>query len=146
MPFRTICARLVSPLFALCLTLASISALAQTGGQGAITGTVTDSTGALIPGASVVAVNVATGVSTTRITSSDGLYNISPLLPGTYTLTITAKGFNAFKQQNLVVDALSTLGFNAALKIGSENDTITVTDAPPQLDTTSASLGGVIEN
>jgi hypothetical protein len=119
---------------------------AQTGGQGAITGVVTDPTGAVIPKATIVALNVATGVQTERTSSSDGVYNISPLLPGTYTVTVTSAGFSTYKQQNLVVDALSTLGLNVTLKTGAQNETITVSDAPPVLETTNASLGGVIEN
>src|ERR1035437_3209497 len=122
------------------------SALAQSGGSGAISGTITDPTGALIGKATVSALNVATGVETKRTASSDGLYNISPLIPGTYTLTVSATGFSSFKQENLVVDALNNLGLNVTLKTGSMNETVTVTDAPPVLESTNATLGGVIEN
>lgn len=117
---------------------------AQSGGS--MSGTVTDSSGALVPKATVVALNVATGVETQRSTSSDGLYSISPLIAGTYTLTVSANGFSTFKQENLTVDALSNLGFNVTLKTGSASETITVTDLPPMIDTTSPTLGGVIEN
>src|SRR5215831_3420709 len=82
-------------------------ARAQTGGEGAISGTVTDSTGAVVPLATVIAVNNGTGVETKRVSSSDGLYNLSPLTPGTYTVTVTANGFRTFKQENLVVNALN---------------------------------------
>jgi hypothetical protein len=107
---------------------------------------VTDSTGAVVPHAAVIAVNNGTGVETKRASSSDGLYNISPLIPGTYTVTVTANGFNTFKQENLVVNALNNLGVNISLKAGSVNETVTVTDAPPALETTNATLGGTIEN
>ena len=146
MSFRTTLNRLALLLLTLCIALMPGTAFAQAGGQGAISGTVTDITGAVVPDATVTALNVDTGVATTRPSSSSGLYNIAPLLPGTYTITITAKGFNSFKQENLTVNALTTLGFNAALKIGSESETITVSAAPPSLDTTSATLGGTIEN
>jgi hypothetical protein len=119
---------------------------AQTGGQGAISGTVTDSMGALIGKATVVAQNVATGVETKRTASADGLYNLSPLIPGTYIITVTANGFSTYRQENLTVDAMSTLGLNVELRLGSESQTITVTEAPPALDTTSPTLGGVIES
>ncbi len=121
-------------------------AMAQTGGQGAIQGTVKDATGAIVPNAKVAARNVATDVETTRPTSSDGLYNIGPLLPGTYTVTVTANGFATFKQENVTVDAMNTLGLNVTLKTGSVSETVTVSSAPPALDTTNAALGGVIEN
>ncbi len=138
--------RLAAILLAISAVLVPAFLAAQTGGNGAITGTVTDSSGALVPGAMVTALNVATGISTARPASSSGLYNISPLIPGTYTVTVTANGFTTFKQENLSVDALSTLGLNITLKVGSENETVTVSAAPPALDTTSATLGGTIQN
>ena len=85
--------------------VAPLATFAQVGGNGAISGTVTDTTGALVPGATVVARNTATGVETLRTASSDGLYNISPLTPGTYTLTVSAAGFATFKQESLIVNA-----------------------------------------
>ena len=133
-------------LFAFSFALPATSAIAQTGGQGAIQGTVTDVTGAVIPDVSVTATNKDSGVATTRPTSSAGLYEISPLIPGTYTVTVTAKGFQTFQQQNLVVDALKVTGLNITLTIGGTDQTVTVTEAPPALNTTSATLGGVIEN
>ena len=126
--------------------LSPAPAIAQTGGQGAVQGTITDSTGAIVPNATVDAKNQASAVDTIRPTSSAGVYEINPLIPGTYTITITAPGFQTFKQQNLVVDALKVTGFNATLTVGSTNETVTVTDAPPALETTNATLGGVIEN
>src|SRR6201994_18396 len=128
------------------LLLPVVNASGQTGGQGAISGTVTDATGALLPNATVAARNNGTGIETKRTASSDGLYNISPLIPGTYTVTVTADGFTTFKQENLVVDALSNVGLNVSLKAGSQNETVTVTDTPPALDTTNAALGGTIDN
>ena len=68
-------------------------AMAQTGGQGAIEGTVTDATGAVVPNATVTATNQASGVTTSRPTSSSGLYTINPVIPGTYTVSVTASGF-----------------------------------------------------
>jgi Carboxypeptidase regulatory-like domain len=129
-----------------CVGLMLPVAIAQTGGQGAISGTVTDSTGALVPKASVIARNVGTGVETKSTTSSDGLYNIAPLIPGTYTLTVTASGFRAFQQENLTVYALNSLGVNITMQTGAQTETVTVTSAPPALETTNATLGGTIDN
>jgi hypothetical protein len=126
--------------------LPGTAVLSQTGGEGAIQGTVTDQSGALVGNATVTATNAATGVSTTRTTTSDGLYEISPILPGTYVITVTAQGFRTFKQENLVINAMKVTGFNASLSIGSATQEVTVTAAPPALDTTNATLGGVIEN
>ncbi|HEX7157431.1 MAG TPA: carboxypeptidase regulatory-like domain-containing protein, partial [Edaphobacter sp.] len=120
--------------------------LAQTGGDGAISGTVMDTTGAVVPGAVVIARNVGTGVETKRVSSSDGLYNIAPLIPGNYTLIVTAQGFATFQQENLTVYALNNLGVNVALKTGTQSETVTITSAPPMLETTNPTLGGTIDN
>jgi hypothetical protein len=129
---------------ALCLCLATASALAQTAGDGAITGTVKDSTGAVVPNASVTAKNDATGVVTQRTTSGGGIYEISPLIIGTYTVTVSAKGFQSFVQQKILLNENQTFGLNATLTIGSTDQSVTVTEAPPQLDTANAVLGGTI--
>ena len=121
-------------------------AMAQTAGEGTIQGTVKDGTGALIAGATVTATNTANNVSTTRTSSSDGLYTIAPLPPGNYTVTVVAKGFKTYKQENLDVVGLGVLDFSPALAIGTESDTVTVEAAPPVLDTDSAILGTVMEN
>jgi hypothetical protein len=120
--------------------------IAQTAGGGNIQGTVTDQIGAVVPNVTVTATNVATGVETSRPTSEDGLFNIAPLIPGTYTVTATAKGFETFKQENMDVQAMHNTGLNISLKIGSESTQVTVSTAPPQLDTTNATLGGTIES
>jgi hypothetical protein len=118
----------------------------QTGGEGAIAGTVTDNTGAAIPNATITATNVATNISATRTSSGTGTYSISPLLPGTYSVQVTAKGFKTLKQENLDVVALGSLGFNPVLTIGEATETVTVTSAPPVLNTTDATVGLVMEN
>jgi hypothetical protein len=132
---------------AVALPLALPAALkAQTAGAGAITGTVTDSTGAAIPNATVAATNTATSVTTQRTSSSSGLFNIAPLAPGTYSLSVTAPGFRSLKQDNLTVNALGVLGFNPVLSIGEAAETVEVSAAPPVLNTTNATVGLVMEN
>ncbi|SEG15523.1 TonB-dependent Receptor Plug Domain [Bryocella elongata] len=127
------------------ILLPATATFAQSGGQGAIQGTVTDSTGAVIPNARVIATNVDTGVKTERPTSSGGLYDISPLQPGNYTVEVQAQGFQTHAQQNIQVNALDVFGLNVTLKTGSQTETVTVTGAPPALDTTNATLGGTIQ-
>jgi hypothetical protein len=139
---------LMATIFALVFCLLGIApqAAAQTGGQGALEGLVIDTQGAVIPNAQVTATNQSSGVSSTRTASSAGAYQITPLIPGTYTLTVTAKGFETLKQENIEVNGMSITGFNAVLKVGQASETITVTDAPPQLQTTNATLGSTITN
>ena len=117
---------------------------AQTGGQGAITGTVQDETGAVIPNATVVAHNVETGVDVSRTSSSAGVYDISPLNPGTYTVSAMASGFQVFLQQNIAINQGQNFGLNITMKIGAATQTVTVSQAPPQLDTADSTLGGNI--
>src|SRR5580704_4798329 len=102
---------------ALLLAIASLLALpvtlkAQTAGEGTIAGTVTDTTGAVVPNATVTATNNATNISTQRVSSSAGTYTIAPVHPGLYTLSIEAPGFRTLKQENLQVDALGVLTIN----------------------------------
>ena len=132
-------------LLLLCLGLAP-AVQAQTGGEGGIQGTVSDSTGAAIPNAIVTATNVDTGVSTKRQTTGAGLYTMSPILPGTYTVTATAQGFETTTQKNLTVNALELTPLDLKLTVGSATTEVTVTAAPPQLETTNATLGLTIEN
>jgi len=119
---------------------------AQTAGEGTLTGTVTDSTGAAIANATVTATNNATNVSTSRNTTGSGQYTIAPLQPGVYTVDVTAKGFKTLRQDNLSIDALGSLGFNPVLTIGAATETVIVSAAPPALETTNATLGTVVEN
>ena len=129
-----------------CALSATINVMAQTGGGGSIQGTIIDPGGAVVPGATVVATNLATGVETTRQTNDAGLYVISPLPPGAYKVVVSATGFQTLIQENVIVDALSTIAVNLSLKVGNINEAITVTDAPTQLNTSDPRLGTTIRN
>lgn len=118
----------------------------QLAGNGAISGTVTDTSGAIIPNATVTATAMATGIQTVRTTTGAGDYTISPLAPGQYSITVSAVGFEKFVQQHITVDALKTIAVNISLRVGAASQTITVSTAPPVIDTTDASLGAVMDN
>ena len=120
--------------------------LAQVGSGGTINGTITDASGALIPGAAVTATNAATKVETTRQSTDTGLYVISPLPPGEYSLTVKAAGFQTLIQEKIIVDAVGTVGVNLTLSAGSISESVTVESAPPQINTTDARLGTTIRN
>src|SRR5215813_2543118 len=126
--------------------LAPICAFAQTGGGGSIQGTITDSGGSVIAGATVVATNVATKVETTRQTNEAGLYVISPLPPGEYKVAVSATGFKPIVQQKVIVDALSTAAVNLSMQVGGVSDTVTVSEAPTPLNTSDSRLGVTIRN
>ncbi|HET7348492.1 MAG TPA: TonB-dependent receptor [Acidobacteriaceae bacterium] len=131
---------------ALLLLIPAGLAWAQTGGDGAIQGTVTDPSGAVVANATVTATNIATNAATVRNSSSAGFFSISPLPAGTYTVTVTASGFQKLVQTNIAVNALQIRAFNPVLKVGATDQTVTVTAAPPVLDTQDATLGMTVQN
>ena len=126
--------------------LVASPASAQLAGAGAIAGTVTDSTGAAIPNATITATSATTGIKVVRTSTGSGDYTITPLNAGVYTVTVTAQGFQQTVQQNVNVDALATVALPLKLAIGNATETVTVTAAPPQLSTSDATLGAVMEN
>lgn len=134
--------RAFAPIFVL---LCSLPLAAQIGG-GTIQGTVRDPSGQVVPKASVGATNVATGVTTTRETTSAGVYSINPLAAGEYTVSVSAPGFQTVNREHIVVDALGTVGLNFTLQVGQQTQQVTVTGEAPQLDTADARLGGTMRN
>jgi hypothetical protein len=118
---------------------------AQLTGASAISGTVTDPTGAVIPNATVTATNIATGVKTVRTSGASGNYLISPVPPGDYTISVSAPGFQDLVQQHVTVDALQAIGYNAKLSIGGANETVTISSAPPLLETENGTLSYTME-
>ena len=136
----------VVSVFAALLFFFSQMALGQAGGKGTLQGSVTDATGAIIPGAQVTATLLATGETQQQKTTGAGFYSISSLKPGVYSITVVAAGFEKFVQNNVNLDALQVFGVNAKLQPGATTETITVNDAPPAIDSTNATLGNVLEN
>ncbi len=121
-------------------------ALAQIGGTGSLQGTITDPSGAVVSGASIVATNTGTNASSKQQTSGSGSFAIAALPPGNYTVTVSAPGFQKLSQQHVLVDALAVATVNLVLQVGAATDVITVTEAPPQLETSNATLGSVMRN
>jgi hypothetical protein len=118
---------------------------AQTAGEGSLAGTVTDSTGAVVAAAHVTATNAATRISTETTTSSAGLYTISPC-PSECTRSRNGQGVQDFDAGESRRRRLGELVFNPVLAVGEATETVTVTTAPPVLDTENPTLGAVIEN
>ncbi|MDR3792557.1 MAG: TonB-dependent receptor [Terracidiphilus sp.] len=137
---------LLSCLMALFVMLFAASASAQLSGKGQITGTVTDKTGAVIPGAEVTAINTATQIKVVAKTTAAGDYHFSALDAGIYTVTASAPGFQTLKQENIHVNAMESQVYNPALVVaGGKVEEITVSAEPPQLETSNATLGSTME-
>src|SRR5215469_16163247 len=120
-------------------------ASAQLSGKGQINGTVTDNSGAAIPGAQIVVKSKQTSLSTNTTTTSAGDFSLPTLDPGNYTVTITANGFQKMVQENVHVNALETQTLNPKLTVGATTEEVTVSAAPPQLETSNATLGATME-
>lgn len=131
--------RWVMPL--LMLWIGAIEVQAQID-QGAITGTVSDTSGSVIRGATVTLVNEATGLSFELHTGNDGSYRFSPIKIGHYSLTFSAPNFETQKRENVRVDVSQAVGLNVSLKPGSVTESVTVTTTP-ELQTEEASTGQV---
>jgi hypothetical protein len=125
---------------------AALVSRAQIAGTGAISGMVTDATGAVIPNATVTVTSAETNEKTVRTTTGAGDFNVSPLTPGVYSVSVSAEGFTNFVQENVTVNALQTVALNVRLAVGTAQQTVTVSTAPPVLETTDATLGAVMDN
>jgi Carboxypeptidase regulatory-like domain len=112
--------------------------------EGSITGTVTDTTGAVVPEAQVTLLNTDQGLTLETHTDATGGYTFSPVRIGHYTVTVSANGFSKTTQKNLTVQVAQTLQVNISLKPGATSETVEVTTAPPLLQTQEASVGQVI--
>jgi hypothetical protein len=108
----------------------AIGANAQLSGKGSITGTVADTSGAVIPNATVVATNGATNLNTETKTTGAGAYTFPNLDPGIYSVTVSAEGFQKLKQENIHVNALESESFNPVLTVGRADVQVTVTAEP----------------
>src|SRR5215469_7372728 len=119
---------------------------AQLSGKGSIKGAVTDPTGAVVPNATDVATSTTRGTSLTATSTSSGDYELSPLDADVYTVTVKAPGFATTTQENVHVNSLEVSNVNVTMKVGSETESVTVSSAPPQLETSNATLGATMEN
>jgi len=111
---------------------------------GSIAGTVKDAQGALVTTATIKATNADTGFMRSAPTNGYGEFRIDYLPVGSYAVEVSAASFKTFVQKNVIltVDLTQTLGI--VLEVGSQTQTVTVTEAPPTVDTTDAELGRTI--
>ena len=127
----------------LLLTAAAASAQLATA---ELNGRVTDSSGAVLPGATVTATQTGTGLERTVVTDETGSYLLSNLPVGPYRLEVSLQGFRSYVQTGLVLTVGATPTVNAALELGSLEETVTVEAAAPIVDVRSAGISNVVEN
>lgn len=127
------------------LTLAAAIASAQSG-TGEINGTVTDSTGAAVAGATVTISNPATGFNRIIRTNEGGVYSAPALQPGAYTIKVEREGFQSQSRAGVELQVGSAPSLNFSLAVGNVAEVIEVTGGAPVLETESTSVGTVIEN
>src|SRR5712664_1991013 len=134
--FNQVCGLLV-------ILLIPVAVNAQVAG-GSISGKVTDSNGALIPGAQVAIRNTATGVTTNLVANDEGVYRAPNLLPGDYEITASAPNFTSFLQKGVTLTVGADLTIDLKLAAGAVTASIMVSDQAPAVDTTTPTISAVV--
>lgn len=127
-----------------CLALFAAGTLLGQGTTGTITGVVTDQTGAIVPGASITITNQATNVSYNLKTNAAGVYYVTSLLPGTYTVQASNSGFKNFENRNIVLSVDQTVRLDIKLEVGSATQTVTVEGGAPLVNTETGRLSDLV--
>jgi hypothetical protein len=143
LPKRTTVALSVAVICA--LSLFAAHGYAQVTGA-TLSGTITDPTGAVIPNAQVSARNTATGVTREATADTAGFYSLPNLLAGSYEVTVTSPGFSTARESNLTLGVGQEQQLNISLKVGQTSQTVEVTEAAPQIQTTSSTLTSEVES
>jgi len=129
---------------AFCLGLLSQPLFSQA--VGTIVGTVTDSSGAVIPGATVTITSLGTAEKRTVQTDASGNYRVVNLVPGRYRVEVMREGFKLFSREPVVVEVDSVVRIDAQMAVGEVTEVVQVTSETPLLQTESAALGQVVES
>lgn len=132
------------PVFALSLALAASSHAQEV--RASLTGTITDSSGAPVPAATITVTNVATNAVFTSASSESGLYLAPFLPPGNYKMNVRHDGFKIFNRENIVLQAQDRARVDVQLEVGDLSQSVTVNDAVSLLQTESATRSQVIAN
>src|SRR5262245_1037565 len=136
--------RLANKLFmsaALLLVIFAMSPTTFAQGLTAVTGRVTDSTGAVIPGVEITVTNIATGATRTVISNEQGIYAATQLQPGTYNIRAELSGFKPKAANNVVLPVEVTVTLNLPLEVGAVTDAIDVSASAEIVNTENAQLG-----
>ena len=146
--FRKLCSMcclsiLFTTILALAFCFAAPLAFAQSTG-GRIRGTVMDTSGGAVPGASVTLINEATHATREVQSGANGEYVFLEVPVGTYEIDALSKGFKKYTRKGIVLNLNEVVGVDITLQIGAASEVVEVTGAPPVIDTTSTQLGAVV--
>ena len=128
----------------LALALAVPAAEAQQT-TGTITGRILDDQGAAVPGVTVNGKNTETGFTRSDVSDAEGIYRLTALPVGTYDITAELQGFSRFDGRGIVLNVGQTLDINIPMKVASLQESVTVSGATPLIETSSSSVGGVVD-
>jgi len=131
-------------LFLICLLIGFASIAFAQAGRGSISGLVTDTSGAIIPGAKVVAQSQATDLKLSTMSTASGLYSFVSLAPGEYQVTASAKGFETLIEKNITVSVDQVSTINLTLKVGSVSEVVTVNGATELVEASNSTVGQLI--
>ena len=131
-------------LLGLLLVASSMPALAQQT-TGNISGRALDPQGGAMPGVTVTAKSPQTGFTRAAVTDAEGVYRLSALPVGSYDLTVELQGFSTMERKGIVVNVGQTLELDFDLKVAQLSESVTVTGETPLLETSSSSVGGVVD-
>ena len=123
------------------LTLLCASAAFAQLNTGTITGTVTDSSGALVPAVKVAVRNTATNLVRDTVTSSSGVYTVSNLMVGPYEVTFQAPSFKKLVRAGITLDVTQVVRVDAAMEVGAVTESVEVTGQLPYINTDSPEVG-----
>jgi len=144
MDSQSVRAASVRSIFFICLLITYCSTAVAQAGRGSISGLVTDPSGAIIPGARIIAQSQATGLKLSTVSTPEGLYSFISLAPGAYQVTATAKGFQTLVSKNISVSVDQVTSVNLALKVGSVTEVVTVNEATSLVETSNSTVGQLI--
>jgi hypothetical protein len=130
---------------AICLTLGATTASHAQTDSARILGSVTDSTGAILPGATITVTNTQNNSKVTVTSGKDGNFTVNALQPGTYKAEVTDQGFTS-QVETFILDVSQVQALNFKLAIGSASTTVDVTDAAPLVEEESSETGLVVKD
>lgn len=126
------------------LLFLSVSSIWAQSGTSALSGTITDVSGATLPKADVVVTNLSSGTRHATITNDSGVYHVATLPPGVYSVAVSAPGFQPVTRSGITLAVSQSIAVDVTLEVGQANTTISVEADLPLTESQSSTLGQVV--